>query len=161
MGDTQQGRISKFKITSLCFKPLKTFPRLLCFMPAAKEQKYCQDPRDKLVLKEAFQVPQPFPRSIPCCLQGQGSCSQSTREVVLVGGRRHRGRNGMNISRRKRQPAASVCFFQTAESGQSWNPHYLNHLNISWIQALKKILQSIFLPWQAVDWDDLISLFSS
>lgn len=64
----------------------------------------------------------------------------------------------MKMSGRRSKLAVSV--FQTAVRSVVESP-LLNRLNISWTKALKKILQGVFLLWQAVDQDDLISLSRS
>lgn len=64
----------------------------------------------------------------------------------------------MKMSGRRSKLAVSV--FQTAVRSVVESP-LLNCLNISWTKALRKILQGVFLLWQAVDQDDLISLSQS
>lgn len=54
----------------------------------------------------------------------------------------------MKMSGRKSKLSVSV--FQTAVWSIVESP-LLNHLNINWTKALRKILQSVFLLWLTVD----------
>lgn len=93
------------------------------------------------MLQAAFYTTQPFPSLHPTLSAAWQRAS--TGKVVLVGRRRHSDGNGMRNEQKEMEAGWQCGFFQTAKSGRLWNPHYLNHLNINWIKALQKILQSV------------------
>lgn len=99
-GDTQQGRGSSLFRSPLCAVNLSGHSQDGSVLCQQARSKYSRDPGDKFVLKAAFHMSQPFPSPHPApsaARQGRGSRSQSTGEVVWVGGRRH-GEQGWHES---------------------------------------------------------------